>query len=988
MSDTTLTRPEYVRPAHWDRPDEWANDPDPEPIQIVVPKAIEPMSEEDCYLATIVQDRSGLDLAEFAFVDETKEDGCYRAYPYQVAWWRDRSPRSVDQGARSIGKSEKIKVQACQFPFGFPGQEFVIVAPEGTHIDAITDRIEAQLTSSRLMGEMMVKSRSGIKHKPFVATFQNGARVYARLPQRSGVGVKGCLAAGAMVLTRSGVQPIETVQVGDEVWSHENRWTRVLETESFEDDDVYEVKGQGSYPLVANGRHRVWGRWDVSRQPGKTAKLLGPLTWSYVDDLADEDRINFHWAGPGRGAFDHLATAVDVPGLDGQDPASWWLIGRWIADGYTTSQKLKGGGRGRRRVHWVATPAQWPEITSRLAAQGLHHRVVEREHSSADVVEHSSGALADWLETEFGKGAAGKRLPGFVFTLPAEHRAALLAGYQSGDGAFGRADRIVTGSASKALTVGIGIVAQSLGHPISFMASTPRQTHVMGVELKVPAQPCWKVSTSVSRKARGVNRGGYISYKIKTIKPTNPVMVHNLVTEDSSYLADGIFHHNCHPVVLHVDEGQDVSEQTWMELPEVVRWEVEGAMWQVHGVSKGVQGDAFYRMTQPGSGFTVHRITALHRPSWNAEERAQKVKEYGGSVDSPDYKRNVHGDHGAAMNRLFVLARLFACVDTMEGSEYNSQEYHFSDISADALVARVTQSTGVDASVDASSEEMAAMMRTMLDFPAMHTAKYDTFWVGMDVGVIGDPSEILIFAEYVPDKAERQRNRNAKIAVPDAGMSRFKLVTRVKLRLIPLPLQAQTVMHIINFYKPKAFALDKTGLGIGLFQELRKIAGGRFVINEDAGENPVTPETQAAAEAAITAIKGYNFSEKLVISIDEKKADELGLGSDLKEILDKASDRQIAKDRATDVLREYVDTRRLMLPYDQDVINQMNGQTWSASQEPIDKYGRRRSTYSIGTFHITDAARCFALGESQRAIEALFAETRRPAAPVIAQFGL
>lgn len=630
----TRTITPYQRPGDWDRPDEWDGTPDPAPLEVVIPTAWEPITEEECYLAALLQDRSGLDLAEFAWVDEVAPDGCYRAHPYQWCWWRDRSSRSVDQAGRSVGKSESIMAQALEFPFAFPGQEFVIVAPEGTHADAITDRIEMRLRQSRLLSSMLVHGRSGIKHKPFVATFENGARVYTRLPQRSGVGLKGI-----------------------------------------------------------------------------------------------------------------------------------------------------------------------------------------------------------------------------------------------------------------------------------------------------------------------------------------------------------------HPAVLHVDEAQDVSDKAWKELPEVVRWEIPGAAWKVHGVSKGIQGDAFYRMTQPGSGFTIHKYTGIHKPTWTLKERAQKIKEYGGSVDSPDYKRNVLGEHGAAMNRLFALDRLFACVDTMEASEYNQHEYFMADITADALVARVTEATGVNARIETSSDDMAAMLRTMLDFPAMHK-KYEhgVFWVGMDVGVIGDPSEIMVFVEYTPDKAERQRNRRAEIAVPEPGMTRFKLLTRIKLRLLPLPLQAQVVMWVIENYRPRAFALDRTGVGLGLLQELEKLAGGRFVINEAADQNPVTPAAAELAADSLTAIKGYNFSEKIVIRIDEKKADELGL-VDLAEILDKAGDRQVVKDRGTDVLREYVDTRRLMLPYDQDVINQLNGQTWAPSQEPIDKYGRRRSSYSIGVFHITDAARMFALARSQEAIESLFAQTREPAAPVIAQFG-
>lgn len=564
--------------------------------------------------------------------DPNKSDNCYRAQPSQWAWWRERESRTMDASARSVGKSESVMADACQFPFNFPDQEFLITAPEGQHVESLTDRIEARINSTRLLREMLVRNRSGIKHKPFVATFQNGARVYARLPQRSGIGLKGT-----------------------------------------------------------------------------------------------------------------------------------------------------------------------------------------------------------------------------------------------------------------------------------------------------------------------------------------------------------------HPVILHVDEAQDMSEQAWREMPEIVRNDVPGNKWKIHGVSKGIQGDSFDKYSRPDSGFKVFNITGLHREGWSKEERADKVKQYGGSDRSPDFLRNVYGMPGASSNRIFVLTRLMAGCDVMEASDYNTNEYYKTHISADHVIGRLADK-GVS-ELDASTEEMADVLAQMIQPPTMHTSMHSVFWMGADIGVVSDPTEIVVWAEYVPDKAERQRDRRANIAVPDAGMTRFKLVSRIRLEQIPLPLQARVVMHLINIYKPRAFTLDRTGVGHGLLQNIQQLAGSaRFVIAEEA-DDPRNAAAASAAGDALTVIKGYNFSEKVVIGIDEKMVDDLHL-SDPGDILEKASIRQHAKDASTDVLRDLVDTRRLKIPYDHEVIDQMNGQTWTSSREPVDKYGRRRSVWSIGTFHILDGCRMFALGWAQQPIEAMFAEARKPSGPVIARFGL
>lgn len=996
------------------------------PADYVLPGALQRINEDEAYLVAILQDRSGLDIAELVWVDEASPTMCYRAYPFQWSWWRCQDEKQIDQGARSLGKSESIIAQGCGFVFNFAGQEFLIVTPEGSHADALTERLEVRLFQSRLLSDMLQSGggRRGVTHHPFQATFANGARIMVRLPQRSGIGVKGCATAGTLVLVRRrGLVAIETVEVGDEVWSHENRWTPVLETESFE-DDVFEVRGPGSFPVSTNGHHRIWGRWDESKQPGKTRRALGQPTWAYVDDLAKLEDVFFHWAGPGAGAFapEPLPT-TSVGGLDLTSSDAWWLIGRWVADGYASSQRLKSEGRGRRRTHWVATPAQSPEITSRLERLGLRHRVVVRSHSSADVIEHCGGELSAWLTTNFGELAAGKRLPGFAFTLPEELRSELLAGYLSGDGSTSRPDRTTASSASKELVVGMGILAQGLGSCVGYSQVQPKQTHVMNVELKNTPQVAYRVNISQPGHGKAIDEDGYVSYKVRTVEPAGRAPVYNLVTGDSSYLANGIFHHNTHPVVLHLDEAQDLSERTWAETPEIVRTEVPGHQTRAHGVSRGVQDDSFFRKTQARSGWTVHRLTKMHRhdlapytfvneqgeidpfttnDAEEAEEyarrhgyelrdnwRAVQAREYGGR-ESPDFKRNVYGLHGEAMNRIFVLTRLMRCVDTMEASEYNLDEYHRYLIKADAIAARAQSRTGQRHDEAVYDEDQASAIVEMVDLPKDHTSRYETFWCGMDVGVIGDPSELLVFAEYVPTAAELRRDDKRELAVPDKGMSRFKLVTRIQMQNVAPDLQAHLIMHVINHYRPKAFSLDRTGNGIGILRALQRLAGtARVYVMEEAESDDamsVDETKKAKAKNAIAHIKGYNFGEKIVIEINEAIVEAKKLQHP-KDILEQAGVRQHVKDAATDVLRELVDTRRLLLPYDGEVINQMNGQTWMSAQEPVDQYGRVRSIYSRGEFHILDAARMFALGMDKQPIEALIAAIDAPAKPVLDRFG-
>ena len=155
--------------------------------------AIPAPTEEEMYLLAILDDPSGIELAEFCWIDDEKDDGCFRLWDFQWSWYRDESIYQIDFAGRSLGKSVGIQMRAFAFPFNFPGAEMLITAPELNHLRPVTDKIEHQILSHRLTREILPRQRgSGINHQPqFQVHFVNNSRIISRLPQRDGKGVKG-----------------------------------------------------------------------------------------------------------------------------------------------------------------------------------------------------------------------------------------------------------------------------------------------------------------------------------------------------------------------------------------------------------------------------------------------------------------------------------------------------------------------------------------------------------------------------------------------------------------------------------------------------------------------------------------------------------------------------------------------------------------------------------------------------------------------------
>lgn len=677
---------------------------------------VEDLSEDEAYLYTLLMtDYSGIDQAEFLWHDPDSDGGVWRAWFYQWKWFHNIEPLQIDQCARSVGKSLSIKLRGFVFPLLWPGQEMVITAPELVHLEPITRLIENQIYDCRLSREMLPRSRSAITHRPFQIDFTNGSHIIGRIPQRDGKGVKGCSVEGTPILTKSGMKLVEDLNVGDEVLTHLNRWRPVIQIQE-DVNDCYEVTGQGSLPLTVSCDHRFYGAENLATS--KQKRDLAPLYFHDVE-LLEERQV--YWATPTKfpplpiPPLEYAGTARDVV-TEGE--AFWWLVGRYLADGFLSMDRSNDKGR---RVHWVVHPDQEQAIWDRTERVGLKPRSNVRSHSSANDLQVCSAPLYRWLLEHFGQHADGKKIPMWALGMDKSDRSALLDGYLVGDGHVSESkNRIELGTASRMLALGLQFLAQSVGYSVNCSVVQPKVAAIMAVTLK--KQPLLSYRLQLSTSGHAVQIGDHHVAKVKTVVPVGKKKVFNpIIEEDHSYVSGSIVSHNIHPIWLELDEGQDYPDPGWIELVETLKRGHEGAVWRVHGVTRGIR-DYFYKFTQPDSGWKVHRMVAMHRPNWTDQERQEKIDMYG-SKDAPDYRRNVLGLHGDSTNPLFVLHRLMKCVDIDETSDFNTA-YQYIRINAEYLV------------------DVGGDIRMVLDLPPPENKT--KYWIGMDVGYCLTPDTEML----------------------------------------------------------------------------------------------------------------------------------------------------------------------------------------------------------------------------------------------------
>lgn len=363
-----------------------------------------------------------------------------------------------------------------------------------------------------------------------------------------------CFVADTLILTDRGFIPIPEVAVGDLVLTHRKRWRRVLRTGSTISSTLVAsgyggtLEGTTEHPIYARENEGGFSVWDKEQKaPVNVLKSLGAPAWTPLGEM--EGR---YWASPTD--FESLP----LPGLPSalQDSSEfWWIVGRWIGDGWVRLREGQGDeiaiccGRMEADELERNLAAFAPRQGKRAQIGELHWRRSEERTTTRFTA--ASNAFAQWLVQHFGRGAGDKALPAWALGMSTEHRKALLAGYVSADGSVaknGEASTIRAGSVSRRLAMGVRLLAASLGHPSNlFHTPRPATAEIEGrtVNQRDTWTATWNPETSSNQL---VDRDDGLQWgKVRNVAPAqSSARVWNIeVEEDNSYTANGIVVHNC-----------------------------------------------------------------------------------------------------------------------------------------------------------------------------------------------------------------------------------------------------------------------------------------------------------------------------------------------------------------------------------------------------------------------------------------------------------
>jgi hypothetical protein len=263
-----------------------------------------------------------------------------------------------------------------------------------------------------------------------------------------------------------------------------------------------------------------------------------------------------------------------------------------------------------------------------------------------------------------------------------------------------------------------------------------------------------------------------------------------------------------------------------------------------------------------------------------------------------------------------------ACVDDNENSDYNADEYYHVRINDEWL------------------RDAGVPITELIQLPARHKDEHSKFWIGMDVGMTNHPTEILVMGE-------RYRDIRKKDSSDNRTNMRLRVIARIHLERISAMDQLLVMDHLAQFYRPAGFGMDRTGLGLPIYQ--------------------IALEGKDVSPYLHRSIKGYNFSEKIPVGLKaEEEAEEGQLSLEERKITANVLEY------SSDKLRELVDRQVMLLPWDIDMLKEFQGQAYYLRKDSTNPYGRKE--FNRGKFHALDAARMAVLAYAQEHIQQLLDE--------------
>lgn len=371
-----------------------------------------------------------------------------------------------------------------------------------------------------------------------------------------------CFDAETLVTTSEGLKRIVDVAIGDKVLTHKGRYKEVVRLMETETKEMYMLKTNASFPVEVTGNHPMYVREMTASNRVRT---WGKPQWKPVEKLT----VNKDYIGiPVNQAS--VTPSYKTLKLPFENKAFWWIVGRYIGDGWTENPHRKQGNSEFYNKYVIIcckrkNDEEKGEIISKLEKTGFGYWV--KETNTAYKI-HIKGCLDlfDYLQS-FGKYAHGKQLNKDILNLPKELLLSFFEGYMSADGHYiEKEDMYSFKTISKKLAIGMmQVVNKIYNRPAKVYILPEKEEYIQG--RLVHSKEKYEVKfykTNRKNREKSFYEDGYIWTRVSQLeKKTKKKLMYNLtVIDDSSYVVHGLAAHNCGYVISNGPVSDYIPQAT------------------------------------------------------------------------------------------------------------------------------------------------------------------------------------------------------------------------------------------------------------------------------------------------------------------------------------------------------------------------------------------------------------------------------------------
>lgn len=362
-----------------------------------------------------------------------------------------------------------------------------------------------------------------------------------------------CFAAGTLVTTDRGLVPIEEVVKGDKVLTHTNKFKEVVVPMMKVSNHINMIKIQGALPLQVTDEHPFYVRKMTRKYlKGKNVRVFDKPEWVDCKNLTKECFIGV--------PINQKSIIPKFGNLPTSKKTFWYMVGRYVADGYSSTSKPQSRGKnlGYRTSYKTIINCghhEFQELES-IVSQADFHATKSKDRTSYKFII-SNKVLWQFIQ-HFGRGAENKKIPSFVFDMPSYLIREFIEGYVSGDGhevkrkgSRGNIGQTGIASVSVNLLTGVQQLIQKVykTQPSLSLNKTSNKKIIEGREVNQKDFYTLKFYREKPKQANFYvdESGNYLWVPFKSINRIEKSLpVYNFeVEDDNSYCVSNLIVHNC-----------------------------------------------------------------------------------------------------------------------------------------------------------------------------------------------------------------------------------------------------------------------------------------------------------------------------------------------------------------------------------------------------------------------------------------------------------